>query len=181
MFTHAPGHPEQRAAARRARSKDQAGFTLVEIMMALMIVATSIAALMIVSTRSLNRAGDTNFLRVAKMLLRAKMGEIIAGTETNDSGSFDDQGFVGYRWEKAQVELMAGDAEKVIQITVGVHHPSMASDDEIQQSGLGTDATVDGPNIVRATTYIDPPDAKLVPAAQAGSGAQTGTTGTTGR
>jgi type II secretion system protein I len=139
----------------------EAGFTLVEVMVALLIVATSIAALQAISNATLRSAVETNSLRIAKMLLRGKAEEVAAGVETGSGGSFDDQGFAGYTWDVAQATLQAGEEETVVQVTVSVHYPTLRGEDAATVATA--EGTEDGPGVIRVTTFIDPPDAKLEP------------------
>ncbi len=156
------------------------GFTLVEVLMAMMIVATTIAGLMYRVDASLSTAGDTNFLRIAKMLLRAKMGEVIAGVEAGTNGSFEDQGFPAYTWDVVVQPVQVSQDESALQVTVSVHHPTMGADEQQDaNAGASGDLMSDGPTVVRATTLIDPPDAQLLPPGSGGA-SQPATTGAGG-
>lgn len=153
--------------------RSEAGFTLVEVMVALMIVATSIAALQSISSASLRAAVETNHLRVAKMLLRAKAEEIAAGAETGAGGDFEEQGFHGYAWAASEQQLQAGEEESVRSVEVTVRYPTRTGGGGYATMGWGDAGGYVGPNdvgisgdapgTVRLTVYLDPADAKLEP------------------
>jgi type II secretion system protein I len=146
------------------RARGEGGFTLVEVMVALMIVATTCAILQSVSSKTMRSAIETNHLRVAKMLLRAKAEEIAAGAEQSAGGTFDEQGFRGYSWSMMQQALQADDDEVVLQVDLIVRYPTRSSDTLADASVDPTSG--DGPGRVHVSLFLDPPDAKLEPPQQ---------------
>jgi prepilin-type N-terminal cleavage/methylation domain-containing protein len=162
-----PSSKRLRATERRrgAARGSASGFTLVEVLVALLIVATTIAALQMVSSGTLKSAVETNRLRVAKMLLRLKAEEVISGVEAGTTGGFD--GFPGYEWEAVQqVTSVTPDdgsgaqPESVVTVTITVHMPTMTPDaDAVVNQDVAS--TEDGPGVVRLTVLVDPPDAEL--------------------
>lgn len=155
-----------RASARRSRAI-AAGFTLVEVLVALMIVATTVAALQTVSNATLKSAVETNRIRIAKMLLRYKAEEIVAGVEQGSGGTFD--GFPGYEWSVTEQEVPVTDAsasggtggsqESVRSVEVSVTMPSFGT----TTTDPGDARSADGPGRMSLATLLDPPDAKLQP------------------
>jgi prepilin-type N-terminal cleavage/methylation domain-containing protein len=163
------------------RDAAQAGFTLVEVLVALLIVATTIATLQTVSNATLRLAVETNRLRIAKMLLRAKAEEVCSGVEQGTGGTFD--GFPGYEWSVAATEVpidtsggtgsstgsstgpstggggSGAQPESVIAVTISVSMPSFSGSTDPSL----TEANGDPPGIVAVRTYPPPPDAKLQP------------------
>jgi prepilin-type N-terminal cleavage/methylation domain-containing protein len=160
----------RRAEAARRRSGER-GFTLVEILVALLIVATTIATLQVVSSATLRGAVETNRIRIAKMLLRQKAEEIAAGVEQGAGGSFE--GFPGYEWEASEQETpvtpeSAGTQggqpvmpESVRTVTVLVRYPTAEGGDPAD-----VPENEDGPGQVRVTTLLDPLNAELKPPPQ---------------
>jgi len=152
--------------ATDGRRRGERGFTLVEVLVAVLIVATTISVLQTISGATLKTAVETNRIRIAKMLLRQKAEEIAAGVETSSGGGFD--GFPGYEWESSDVETpvttddgSGNQPEAVRTITVTVRMPSLAaSPDEFQPD---PNSTEDGPGVMRVTTLLDPVNAQLQP------------------
>ena len=99
--------------------KRSAGFTLVEVMVAISILAISLTVLMSFSGNSMIRSGRAEALTVATMLARQRMAETeielekgaLKGEfpeEKSEEGTFDEP-FEDYRWkmEIRRVELPA--------------------------------------------------------------------------
>jgi prepilin-type N-terminal cleavage/methylation domain-containing protein len=148
----------------RRRAAGERGFTLLEVLLALLITATAIAMLQAISNGSLKDAAETGKVRVAKMLLRSKLEEILAGIETGTGGEFE--GYPGYSWEAREEELQAGEQESVRAIEVTIRYPTLRG------AGNAVEGDLDGPGTIRAAVYVDPPGAKLEPPKGAGTGAQ---------
>lgn len=147
------------SGAPRTRGGVEGGFTLIEVLVALFIVATALAALQLVTTGTMGAAVDANRLRVAKMLLRQKAEEVALRVEAGTAGSFD--GYPGYRWEVSEVEHSVSDdpPAAVRSVTVAVYLDSPSG----QTMDAPPDEGQDGPNVVRVFTLLDPPDAELKP------------------
>jgi hypothetical protein len=136
---------------------------LLEVLLALLIAAGSIALLQAIGNASLKSAVETGRLRVAKMLLRSKAEEIISGIETGTGGFFEGYG-EGYSWETREDMLQAGEQERVRAIEVTVRYPTVREADSYDVV-----EGADGPGVIRLTIYVDPPDAKLEPPKGGGS------------
>ena len=79
----------------------RSGFTLLEILAAIAILAVVLTALFGLHLQTLSMAADTRFYAVAPLLAQKKMAEIqIEGAEQirTDSGDFGEA-FPRYRWE----------------------------------------------------------------------------------
>ncbi len=106
--------------ARHARFQSmRGGFTLLEVMIAMAILAITLVAVFQSQSQSISMAGDSRFLTTASLLARSRMVEIDAADPREvaaGSGDFGDD-FPDYRW---QVEI--GDTEievlKKISLTV---------------------------------------------------------------
>lgn len=95
------------------------GFTLLEVMIAMAILAISLVAVFQSQSQSISMAGDSRFLTTASLLAQSRMVEIDAADPrkvTAGNGDFGED-FPDYRW---QVEI--GDTEievlKKISLTV---------------------------------------------------------------
>lgn len=148
------------------RGRRQQGFTLVEVLVALMIVATTIGALQLVAGRALKSAAETNKVRVAKMLLLAKAEEVVAGIEEGTGGEFE--GYPGFSWDVYDQLVPLEDVEEQVRsVTVSVRYPTLVSrpeDDFEDLDGVQRDAA----GQLRVTVLVDPPDAELKPPPGAG-------------
>jgi general secretion pathway protein I len=76
------------------------GFTLLEVMIAVSIMAIALVALFGSQSRSLSHATEAHFNVVAPMLASGKLAELKADTSApnNDNGDFGDE-YPGYTWE----------------------------------------------------------------------------------
>jgi general secretion pathway protein I len=77
------------------------GFTLLEVMVAVAIIAIALTTLLGSQSQSVSFANSAKFETMAALLAQSKMSEITmqeAGAITNDSGDFGDD-YPGYRWE----------------------------------------------------------------------------------
>ena len=91
------------------------GFTLLEVMMAIALMAIALTAVFGSQSQSLLLAGDAKFNTTAPFLAQSKMAEIEAeGGEDLTSGSGDfGEDFPGYRWELEVADMASGGPEGV--------------------------------------------------------------------
>ena len=86
---------------RQRRGCNSAGFTLLEVMVALSVVAIALTAIYRMYSQTLFMDARGRFDTVAVMLARAKLADL-QGTAladlTNESGTFDEAG-TGYTWQ----------------------------------------------------------------------------------
>lgn len=90
------------------------GFSLVEVMIALAILAMAISSLLVIRNHAHQEAINTVELRKMRSLLEQQMGKITAGLEKRSSGDFSESGYPGYRWHmtiKAAEPVSARDAK----------------------------------------------------------------------
>jgi general secretion pathway protein I len=81
--------------------KKRAGFTLLEVMFALAVIATTLVVVLGLQSQSLSLATETKFTTTAIFLAQHKMAQLEAGNPEDlsaDSGDFGED-FPGYRWE----------------------------------------------------------------------------------
>ena len=86
------------------RKIKQKGFSLLEVMVALAILAFGITSLLIIRNRAFDQAGYAIRSRRISLLLEQKMAEISVGQEEDGEGDFTEQGYEEYTWEAEIVE-----------------------------------------------------------------------------
>jgi type II secretion system protein I len=101
--------------SRRAHNAGIRGFTLLEVMVALAILATTLIVLLQIITNNVRATNHAKMTTAATLLARAKMTDIedsilengFSTDNENDKGTFRDQNFPSFRWESAieRIEL----------------------------------------------------------------------------
>ncbi|MDH4322100.1 MAG: prepilin-type N-terminal cleavage/methylation domain-containing protein [Desulfobulbaceae bacterium] len=97
------------------------GFTLLEVMVAVAIIAIALTTLFGSQTQSAALVGEARFYTTAPLLAQEKMTELLAAglaDATNDSGAFGDD-FPGYRW-RVEPRSVAGATPEVAALLRGV-------------------------------------------------------------
>lgn len=89
-----------------------AGFTLLEVMISVAVIAISLTALLGLQSQSISLANEAKINTLAGLLAQSKMAQIL-GQEADilaaSSGDFGDD-YPEFRWEVEQKEASAGDA-----------------------------------------------------------------------
>ena len=92
------------------------GFTLLEVMIAVVIIAIALMAVLGSQSQGLSLAGESRFNRTASLLAQGKMAEIEAVKDQNDlnsdSGDFGDE-FPGYTWQLSVHNVLFDGAERI--------------------------------------------------------------------
>lgn len=103
------------------------GFTLIEVMIAMSIIAIVAVSVLSLHSQSIMMTTETQFQATAPMLAQKRMSEIETAYEDNqgeDSGSFGET-FVGYTWhslvEDVESENLESVADDLKKITVTVY------------------------------------------------------------
>jgi general secretion pathway protein I len=95
-------------------NKRDLGFTLLEVMVAMSIIAIALTALLVSQSQSISMAGEAKFSTTASLLARSKMEEIEikSGNDLiNDTGDFGDD-FPDYSWEMTVQDVTFSGAEE---------------------------------------------------------------------
>ncbi|MFC1867511.1 prepilin-type N-terminal cleavage/methylation domain-containing protein [Thermodesulfobacteriota bacterium] len=93
--------------------KTEYGFTLLEVMVALSIIAVALTALLASQSQSLSLASEAKFSTTAALLAQSKIAEIEAKKPEDlrsDSGDFGDD-FPNYQWDLKVNEVSFSGAE----------------------------------------------------------------------
>ena len=110
-------------------SRPAGGFTLLEMMIAVSIMAIGLTAVYQLHAQSLTLLSQARFETVAPMLAQQKLAELegqAAADLVDDEGSFDDI-YADYKWQVAISDIESGRLEKVgqnfkqVDITVQAH------------------------------------------------------------
>lgn len=91
------------------------GFTLLEVMVAMAIIAIALTAVLGSQSQSLSLASEAKFSTTAAFLAQSKMAEIEAEKPedlTSDSGDFGED-FPGYRWDLTVNDVTLDEPEGV--------------------------------------------------------------------
>jgi general secretion pathway protein I len=111
----------------RRLSAREAGFTLLEVMVALSILGISLGALLSVQTSSIGKAARSRDLTLATLLSRSKLIDIeqrlfhegfTAGTEQTD-GNFSEEGYADFFW-KARLGEVRLDMSHLLDVCQGL-------------------------------------------------------------
>ena len=93
------------------------GFTLLEVMVAMAIIAIALTAVMGSQSQSVSLASEAKFSTTAPLLAQSKMAEIeVAEVKdlNDDSGDFGDD-FQGYTWQLSVKDIVFEEPENVAE------------------------------------------------------------------
>lgn len=96
---------------RRTTTSKQHGFTFLEVMVAVAIIAIAFVTLIGSQSQSVSIAGESRFKVMAALLAQQKLAELESMDFDELSGGEGDFGeeYPGYRWQAEVVELGEGD------------------------------------------------------------------------
>lgn len=116
----AAGMPSDEAAHGRNRSRDDRGFTLLEVMIALAIVGTVLVALLGLGNRTISAGDRVQKLTRATMLAQAKMTEVeleaTSGAQLtlqDQEGVFEEP-FAEFRWRSSFTPTLLDQVQQVV-------------------------------------------------------------------
>ena len=81
------------------------GFTLLEVMVSIAILAMAVTTLLIIRNDAIKSAGKAIEIRKQRILLEQKIGEIVSGLEKGNSGVFRNEGFPECFWRASLVDV----------------------------------------------------------------------------
>lgn len=96
---------------------NNSGFTLLEVLVAVVILGSTLAVLLGAVNRNLVLAADSKNLSIARMLAQNKISEIeLRGypSDTSEEGEFED--FPGFKWYQSVIPLNISSLETDIKI-----------------------------------------------------------------
>ena len=109
------------------------GFTLLEVMAALAVVALALTVLLVERNLAVQRTSRTNDRRAALHLAEEKLNEIVLGLETGASGEFTDP--PGFRWSvEERIETVVAEdpgGGYLRRIEVTVFFPLRTAEDKV--------------------------------------------------
>lgn len=104
--------------------KDKAGFTLLEVMIAMAILAAALVAIFQMQSQSISMASETRFMTTASLLAQSKMADIEAGTSLGNQsqkGDFAPE-YPDYAWS---IQVADTQIAKLKRIEVNVFHKAL--------------------------------------------------------
>ena len=103
----------------KVKANSSSGFTLLEVMLAMAILAIALVAVFQSQSQSISMAGQARFATTASLLAQSKMAEVETmdpGEINADSGDFGDD-FPDYSWKVDVTETQVENVKK-IEVTV---------------------------------------------------------------
>ncbi|MBN1420837.1 MAG: prepilin-type N-terminal cleavage/methylation domain-containing protein [Planctomycetes bacterium] len=125
------------AAGRKARRPRQAGLTLVEVLVAVGILAFLTTEFLYLRTAAVERAGRCAREALIQRLGQEKLDEIIFGEEEGMAGTFEDRGHPDWTWEvKEQVQQIGDEiiVERTLTVTIRPEGIRAAADESKVQT-----------------------------------------------
>ena len=122
---------EQNMIVRTHRNSYCRGFTLLEVMIAMAILATTLVVVFQSQSQSVSMAGRARFETTASLLAQGRMAEIEAANPekiVSDSGDFGDD-FPDYSW---QVDVAETELESLKKIEVKVVNERLTSNNSFR-------------------------------------------------
>jgi len=98
-----------------AKNRTNKGFTLLEVMIAVALIAIALTTLLVSQSQSVSFANSAKFETMAALLAQSKMSELaLQGNEglSGDSGDFGDD-YPGYAWKATVSDFPIEGAEAV--------------------------------------------------------------------
>ena len=100
----------------RAALRNKGGFTLLEVLAALMVAGVALTCVLEIEIQAQRNAGRARAYRLALSLARSKLHEVVSGVETAGSGEFPDMD--GWTWsvERAPFPGRPGISRVVLEV-----------------------------------------------------------------
>ena len=143
----------------RVKRRKTSGFTLLELLLTLVIVATALVTLGASVSTGIASASDSVNQRAAREVCRAKLEEAVATGQTTGGGSVDQ--YPGFQWSLNSQETTTGAAdsptEKYVVVTVTVTFPQDQAPAGSQPTGASPGSSLSG-GTIKLSTIMNPPD-----------------------
>ncbi len=107
----------RRCNATQGLPRTARGFTLLEVLAALLIAAVAITYLLESQIASIRLASATRELREATVLAKAKMQELAAGIESAETGVFEERERWAWEARREEVPEALGMAKIILTVT----------------------------------------------------------------
>jgi len=123
---------------RSTRHDQYYGFTLLEVMVAMAIIAITLMAVLGSQSQSVSMASESRFTTTAALLAQSKMAEIEIATPedlTSDSGDFGEN-FPNYHWELNVTHVTFPGAEDIADHLKQIDLNVSWGEDEVYQYRL---------------------------------------------
>lgn len=120
------------------------GFTLLELVIAVTILATFLLPMMLIVTRSKVRAIRYTQQREVRDLAQRKLFDRIHYYEEKDSGNFSLEGHPSWTWEVSPPDMVGHGEQVLLQYTIKVHTPQNLDGGSASSSGSGSIAGSSG-------------------------------------
>jgi type II secretory pathway pseudopilin PulG len=152
---------------RSARPKKAMAFTLLEVVLAVTIVATALLTLQATVSGSVNTAGASINRRAAREACRAKLEEILAGI-TGPDGAGDFEELPGFKWSASTEEKQVGAGEtksevlRVVKVEVKFPDEQPRGGDADTKAGASMDGAAEG-TVTLSAILETPPQQQAAP------------------
>ena len=105
------------------RGRQARGFTLLELILAVTLLATYLLPMMLIITRAKTRAIVYTLQREVRDLAQRKLFDRMHYYETNDSGDFSAEGHPSWTWRVSPPEMVGQGEQVLLQYTIDVELP----------------------------------------------------------
>ena len=122
----------------REKKRKSFGFTLLEVMVAMAIIAIALTAVLGSQSQSVSLASEAKFNTTAPLLAQSKIAEIEVAEQSDlagDSGDFGED-FPGYTWELSVEDIVFEEPENVSDLLKRIDLKVSWGEEELYQYRL---------------------------------------------
>ena len=105
------------------RGRRPRGFTLLELILAVTLLATYLLPMMLIITRAKTRAIVYTLQREVRDLAQRKLFDRMHYYETNDAGDFSAEGHPSWTWRVSPPEMVGQGQQVLLQYTIDIELP----------------------------------------------------------
>ena len=121
-----------------------AGFTLIEILVAMAVVATAFVSFYRLFSQSITADNEARFYTVAPLLAQQKMAEVTGGwSDAGYQGAGDFSQYPEYRWQVQSLDVVSETLGEAVADMKQVDVTIFLADDEARRFSLRTYAFLD--------------------------------------